>query len=216
MTSSQTPVKAVYLQVAALFGNRADLVADLHRFLPDKSAQAFRVASHAKKAMPPTLHPGPSGPSCGGSKRKASSGPSKGSAALQKPLGGRLDGSLQTDRKKGDPASAVDNWVQCNLCRKWRRGVIGVLPHEHWQCSFSPDQAFNRCSIPEERTPQQSETYWQVECILDERVVAGRHEYRVRWKGFGAADDTWEPASAKEGSLSPKIIDSWRSSQNVA
>ena len=29
--------------------------------------------------------------------------------------------------------------------------------------------------------------------ILQHRVVRGKTEYLIRWKGFGQADDTWEP-----------------------
>ena len=35
---------------------------------------------------------------------------------------------------------------------------------------------------------------YEPEALVDERVgQRGRPEYRVRWKGYGAAEDTWEP-----------------------
>ena len=46
----------------------------------------------------------------------------------------------------------------------------------------------------------------EVEKIVDKRVAdgassstaAGQPEYKVRWKGYGAADDTWEPVENLE------------------
>ena len=31
--------------------------------------------------------------------------------------------------------------------------------------------------------------------ILDHKVDKGIHLWRVRWKGYGPEEDTWEPAS---------------------
>ena len=38
------------------------------------------------------------------------------------------------------------------------------------------------------------EDVWEVEEIVDVRVRKKRKEYRVRWEGWVAKDDTWEPA----------------------
>lgn len=35
--------------------------------------------------------------------------------------------------------------------------------------------------------------YYEFEAIIDRRVVKGKVEYRIRWKGFTEGDDTWEP-----------------------
>lgn len=35
--------------------------------------------------------------------------------------------------------------------------------------------------------------YYEFEAIIDRRVVKGKVEYRIRWKGFTEEDDTWEP-----------------------
>ena len=34
-----------------------------------------------------------------------------------------------------------------------------------------------------------------VEDIIDSRTHNGKQEYKIRWKGYGPADDTWEPTS---------------------
>jgi transposase InsO family protein len=39
----------------------------------------------------------------------------------------------------------------------------------------------------------EGEEWWEVERILDEAKVHGKRKFLVRWKGFTAADDTWEP-----------------------
>ena len=100
--------------------------------------------------------------------------------------------------------------VQCSSCAKWRRGISGVSAHAYWQCSFSNDEGYNRCSRPEEGLAAKAapwyDTYYQVECITDERLVEGRSEFRVQWSGFGPEDDTWELAAADGGSLDAKLV----------
>ncbi|BET02017.1 Chromo (Hypothetical proteinRromatin Organisation MOdifier) domain [Nesidiocoris tenuis] len=34
---------------------------------------------------------------------------------------------------------------------------------------------------------------FEVESILDSRVKKGKTEYKIRWKGYSAKSDTWEP-----------------------
>jgi hypothetical protein len=39
------------------------------------------------------------------------------------------------------------------------------------------------------------EDEYEVEAVLDSRLVRGQRQYLVRWKGYGQFDDTWEPAA---------------------
>jgi len=50
---------------------------------------------------------------------------------------------------------------------------------------------------PKPKLPS-TDTY-VVDKILDHRVRQGRHEWKVRWKGYGPECDTWEPASSFVG-----------------
>merc|ERR1711935_1223403 len=40
-----------------------------------------------------------------------------------------------------------------------------------------------------------SEEEYEVDRIINDRVEKGEKQYLIRWKNFGADDDTWEPVS---------------------
>ena len=40
-----------------------------------------------------------------------------------------------------------------------------------------------------------------VDKILDHKVENGQHFWRVRWKGYGPEEDTWEPISSFLGNI---------------
>lgn len=51
-------------------------------------------------------------------------------------------------------------------------------------------------------------THYVIEAIVNHRGSPGNYEYKVRWKGYDAKDDTWEPADSFD---SPTMINQyWR------
>lgn len=53
----------------------------------------------------------------------------------------------------------------------------------------------------------------QVQSIVDHRYVGKKLEYKIRWKGYTAKDDTWE---AKNSLNCPDIIKKYEASQNTS
>jgi hypothetical protein len=53
-----------------------------------------------------------------------------------------------------------------------------------------------------------------VEKILDHKVDKGVHLWRVRWRGYGSEEDTWEPASSFVGNVR-QDWKKWNTERNV-
>ena len=59
----------------------------------------------------------------------------------------------------------------------------------------------------------EGESRHEVEAVLDKRSTDGRVEYRVRWKGCGPADDTWQAVDTLAcDALIAEFEDGWRAS----
>lgn len=54
-------------------------------------------------------------------------------------------------------------------------------------------------------------TVYVVEQILDDKIVKKKKYYLVRWKGFGEADDSWEP---KKNLNCPYLLEKYEESKS--
>ena len=49
-----------------------------------------------------------------------------------------------------------------------------------------------------------NEEHYEVEAILDSRIFCHKLQYRVKWKGFGYEDSSWEPAEGVRAPIQVK------------
>lgn len=67
-------------------------------------------------------------------------------------------------------------------------------------------------SAPASDGSESDDTEWDVESILARRRKRGRVEYKVRWAGFDASEDSWEP----EENISAEALQMWRDANAVS
>ena len=70
----------------------------------------------------------------------------------------------------------------------------------------SPDQ--QRPRLPNPRDLLRSTEEYEVEKIVGERRIRGKIQYRVRWKGYRAEDDTWQ--TARDLRNAPELLKEWK------
>ena len=66
--------------------------------------------------------------------------------------------------------------------------LVHLLPYQQ-----DPSGRQRAQALPEPVFQEDGHNYWEVEAIIGERQVDGTTQYLVRWKGFTAAHDTFEP-----------------------
>ena len=62
------------------------------------------------------------------------------------------------------------------------------------------------------RPPRDIPNRYEVDYLIDDRIMNGKPEYLVKWKGWELADATWEPTEHIE---SPSLITSYRRMRNT-
>ena len=92
-------------------------------------------------------------------------------------------------------------WVQCDECSKWRLLVDATVDaRRRWVCEMSPGGG--SCDDPEPSACHElcraiPKDVYYVEKILADRPSqgggGGKREFLVRWLGWGAEHDSWEP-----------------------
>ena len=87
-------------------------------------------------------------------------------------------------------------WVQCELCSKWRQLKLGHANWEQlrgaWYCQCNPDPAHKHPQDPAALAFDAGEVSYVVEGLVAQRRCGGKRQFLVRWFGYGRADDTWE------------------------
>jgi hypothetical protein len=82
--------------------------------------------------------------------------------------------------------------MELELPKTWRiHNVIHVSKLRPYKPSTIPGQA----SIPQPPIQVDDHEEWEVEEILNSRHRYGKLEYLIKWKGFTAEHNTWEPWS---------------------
>ena len=83
--------------------------------------------------------------------------------------------------------------------------VVNIQHLAKYHCS--PDQQRPRLINPRDLLKSTEE--YEVEKIVGEKRNRGRVWYRVRWKGYGAEDDSWQ--TARDLRNTPELLKEWKS-----
>ena len=90
---------------------------------------------------------------------------------------------------EGAAPGDFEKWIDCTFDPLLHRAD----GREAAESGYETPDAADECSASE----SEGEEY-QVETVLNSKLVKGRRFYLVKWKGYGRKDATWEPESALE------------------
>jgi hypothetical protein len=79
------------------------------------------------------------------------------------------------------------------VCEESRNAIVGVVLQDLISHVIAMHPEPSRLTNKEQPLVGNDGAFYEVEEILGSRWVDGREMFHVRWKGFGSADDTWEP-----------------------
>ena len=77
----------------------------------------------------------------------------------------------------------------------WRLSLpanLGIHPVFH-SSQLKPVEGNPRQAPPIQLADGEGAEKFEVERVLARRVVRGREQFLIRWKGYSSFDDTWEP-----------------------
>ena len=173
-----------------------------------------RVKSSAVAAAEKGLHPRPRGPApsgyswCAvrgvwvnsdGVERGASKLSSNNSISISISSSSSSSSTTAAPANKGERREAAAASATTRSARQER----GDYSEEDSEEDSGEDSKGDSEEEPEQREPSEldgaltelGEDVYEVEKLVDVRQKGARKEYRVRWRGYGAEDDTWEKAS---------------------
>ena len=139
-------------------------------------------------------------------------------------LYGTPQDSVSADDVDNDVAEAAVAWIQCDRCQKWRNIPQAWIEMRSadapWYCKMNLDAAYNSCAAREQTEAEvgghideevAGDPVYTVDKLLNCRVRkrgnGSRYkQYLVRWVGYSAAHDTWEP---EENILDTRLIEAF-------
>lgn len=107
----------------------------------------------------------------------------------------------QETQSRAEPPTSTNYW----LCRSGTIGeqfLIDGIRQVMTEISTSTDNADGNTAV------ENVDNEYEVEDIIDHKILRGRISYLIRWKNYDSGEDTWEPESALP--KIPKILSQYK------